>query len=235
MGYEEEASNAYLAAPTDELAQGCPETHAAVCCWERDRQYFDNNGACGFTDCARQDPGDNTDLCWATSEEGAAVPYPGDAEEGDLHCHGLAFSDEEGDINSNAKWNNLFFVSFYDHMFTRGYVNSINDYVPMCDCVEKMDSVAVARADCTEAIGHSNFTLSVVEGSVQVEPVENTFYLEFLACEGYDYDETITPSQFQNEFEFNDDGDDERDEVCKAKFEEKFGQPFDPETEAAQA
>jgi len=220
-------------------------------------------------------------LCWATSEEGAAVPYPGDAEEGDLHCHGLAFSDEEGDINSNAKWNNLFFVSFYDHMFTRGYVNSINDYVPMCDCVEKMDSVAVARADCTEAIGHSNFTLSVVEGSVQVEPVENTFYLEFQACEGYDYDDTITPSQFQNEFEFNaddagltnsnndlsafmfrsylegkvdtshieryeqvvigyrnpevNDGDDERDEVCKAKFEEKFGQPFDPETEAAQA
>merc|ERR1711862_467790 len=32
---------------------------------------------------------------------------------------------KERDINTKARWNNLFFVSMYDHLYQRGYVDSI--------------------------------------------------------------------------------------------------------------
>merc|ERR1711933_258643 len=71
-------------------------------------------------------------------------------------------------VNDNAKWNNLFFVSLYDHLYQRGYVNSTTEakefmgggiQQSMCGCVEEMKAT-VARSDCTEAIGLANYTMT---------------------------------------------------------------------------
>jgi len=113
----------FLSSPTTKFGEGsCSSSNAAVCCWHRDRQYFDKNGNCNEKDCANQTPGDNTDLCW-TEEDGVIFPYPGDETENDLHCHGFAWAQDDlapGDTNARARWNNLFFVSLYDHLYQRG-------------------------------------------------------------------------------------------------------------------
>lgn len=276
--YKNEASSKYLTAPTVAFEGNCPVTHAAVCCFGRDRQYFDNNGNCVTGDCAGADPGDNGDLCWTDTAAGL-FPYPEDTSEGDIHCHGLAWGSEGADdVNSNARWNNLAYVSLYDHLYTRGYADSLTDNpliageVPMCGCVEDME-FAVARADCTEAHALTSYTLGITaDGLLTVQPIAGTFALDFRACEGYDYDADITPAQFENTFNFNgadanlqarsndlsafyfrqyleglvdeahvsafeevivgysdptvNDGDDERNVVCKEKFETKYGQEF---------
>jgi len=209
--YQNEAQFTYLNAPTLDFEGGCEKTNAAVCCWHRDRQYFDDNGNCSPGDCANQNPGDNTDLCWMETEDGP-FPYPEDVTEGDLHCHGFAWSTLEetyGDVNTNAKWNNLFFVSMYDHLYTRGYSDSITDdpkiagEQAMCGCVEEMSS-AIARADCTEVVGKTNYTASLNEdGLLVIEQKPDTFFLKFRECNGFDYDDSITPQQFKEEYNFN--------------------------------
>jgi len=203
--YNEDAKKTFLSAPTVPFGkendnQSCEQTNAAVCCFVRDRQYFDNNGNCDFRDCANQNPGDNTDLCW-TESDSEVFPFPGDETEQDLHCHGLAWG-MEFDVNANAKWNNLFFVTMYDHLYTRGYAGSItNDpkimgEQAMCGCVE--DMAPVARADCTEAIGSTNTTVTVSdEGSLSVEHVTDSFELEFRACEGYNYVGDFGPKDYE--------------------------------------
>merc|ERR1712125_172971 len=133
----------------------------------------------------------NTDLCWTEDDAGEVFPYPTEETEGDLHCHGFAWGQEtdELEVNTAAKWNNLFFVSMYDHLYQRGYVNSITDdpliagEQAMCGCVE--DVHPVARADCTEVIGRTNYTASQngVDGPLMIRHVPNTFYLEFRACQ----------------------------------------------------
>jgi len=209
--YQNEASSSFLNAPTLDFEGGCGQTKAAVCCWHRDRQYFDNNGDCSDRDCANQNPADNTDLCWMDTDDGPFA-YPEDITEGDLHCHGFAWStldETDLDVNTNAKWNNLFYVSMYDHLYTRGYADSITDdplisgEQAMCGCVEDMSS-AVARADCTEAVGKTNYTAFLdVNGFLVVETKPDTYSLEFRACEGFDYDDSITPEQFEVDYEFN--------------------------------
>lgn len=280
--YNNEAQSSYLTAPTLDFESGCQHTNAAVCCWHRDRQYFDKNGNCGPADCANQAPGDNTDLCWMETDEEGPVPYPEDVVEGDLHCHGFAWSQLDEDVNTAAKWNNLFYVSMYDHLYTRGYADSITDdpnivgQQAMCGCVEDMQS-KLARADCTEAIGKTNYTASINEetGYLEVSHKPETFQIVFRACEGYDFDESITPQQFQEEYNYNredaglessnndlsafmfkqylrgdieeshveayektivgyrdpsvNDDDEKRQIVCKAKYEEEFGQDSYPE------
>jgi len=209
--YGDEAKSSYLSSPTTGFENGCAETNAAVCCWHRDRQYYDNNGHCHFGWCKDKDPGDNTDLCWI--EEGDDVyPYPGEETEGDLHCHGFAWPsnevDDADDANDKAKWNNLFFVSMYDHLYQRGYVDSITDdpkiagTQAMCGCVEDMNPIA--RADCTMVVARSEYKAYQDEntGLLVVESVPGSFELEFKACEGYDYDESITPEAFA-EFDYN--------------------------------
>jgi len=205
--YGNEAKNSKLSAPTssfgDDEQPACAQTNAAVCCWHRDRQYRDANGNCRSTECANKNPGDNTDLCW-TEDNGEIFPYPGDGTENDLHCHGFAWGMEsdEHDLNTDMKWNNLFFVSMYDHMVTRGYVESItNDPLiagsqAMCGCVEEM--APIARADCTEIKGRTNTTLAVSgEGRIQVDFVPGSFTVEFEACRGYDYVEGFGPEDYE--------------------------------------
>mmetsp|Transcript_4754 Transcript_4754/g.10637 ORF Transcript_4754/g.10637 Transcript_4754/m.10637 type:complete len:485 (+) Transcript_4754:133-1587(+) len=202
--YKDQAKNKFLSAPTSGFQSGCQASHAAVCCWSRDRQYLDKNGDCDFRDCAKQNPSDNTDLCW-TEENGKVFPYPGDETENDLHCHGFSWgTDESGfDANSSGRWNNLFYVSLYDHMYQRGYVESltndpkIHGLQPMCGCVE--DMAPVARADCTEIVGLTDYTTyqDPVTKILVVESVPDTFGLDFQQCEGFDYVEGFGPEDYE--------------------------------------
>jgi len=141
------------------------ELRSMMCCWTADRQANDNNGNCAKPydeNCVDADPGDNTDLCsvdMTRSVEhnhinGGLALFPGDSNnnddngaEGPIHCHGLAWGEDEMEADARYRANNLFFVSMYDHMYQRGYVRNVQG-APMCGCVEKMPKVS--RSDCTE-------------------------------------------------------------------------------------
>jgi hypothetical protein len=64
--------------------------------------------------------------------------------EGDIHCHGFAWSNDPNEASSIFKFNTFFYVSFYDHLYKRGYVeNSLGGThsstgFPMCGCIEEM-------------------------------------------------------------------------------------------------
>jgi len=178
------------------------ESNTAMCCWHRDRQYFDDNGNCNALDCANQNPGDNTDLCW-TEHEGEIFPYPGSGTENALHCHGLAWGNDESglDLNAKGKWNTLFYVSMYDHLKQRGYAEGIGadpkimSNQAMCGCVEKM--APVARADCSELVGTVSYEASIIDGLIVIEHADD-FQLEFQACEGFQYKANVTPDDFES-------------------------------------
>jgi len=139
----------------------CP-SNAAMCCWPKDRQANDGNGNCAMpydTNCVNKDPADNTNLCFSDFEKGAKATgydspegfavFPGDNNDGEgaIHCHGFAWADDKYDSISRYKANNLFFVSMYDHMHQRGYVENIPGN-PMCGCMDQMP--IVTRSDCTQ-------------------------------------------------------------------------------------
>jgi len=280
-----EAESKFLEPPGQFTAGSCDKTKAAMCCWSSDRQYNDNNGDCSLGHCVNRDPGDNTDLCWI-EDDGEVFPYPNkDNENGrerDLHCHGLSWSALESDfpdtldansvVNDDAKWNNLYFVSLYDHLYQRGYVDSVTeakDFMgeqAMCGCVEDMNPVA--RSDCTEAIGLANYTFyqDSETGQLKLDYVEDSFEIEFRACQGWEYNAEVTPEVYQSAENIHRLGlrhktndlsahiyrqylegrtdtthtdeyekvvvgykhpevnrnDDEREKVCKEKFDEKF-------------
>lgn len=199
MATQQKTSN-FFAQP-DGINDSCA-TNAIMCCFHRDRQYFDDNGNCGAQDCANQNPGDNTDLCW--TEKGDDVfPYPGQDTEKQIHCHGLAWGDDltTHDINSAARFNTLFYVSLEDHLKTRGYVESLasdpNLQVEqaMCGCVE--DMAPVARADCSQAVGNAQYKVIFGDdGILEVTADPDTFELEFEACEGIKFNEDVSPDDF---------------------------------------
>merc|ERR1712070_101413 len=161
-------------------------------------------------DCANEDPGDNTDLCWTESAGGEIFPYPKDGTEGNLHCHGLGWANDpdELDVNTATRFNTLFFVSLYDHLYQRGYAEAItNDDniqgdVPMCGCVEEMP--AVARADCSEIDANTDYTVTIADGALVVEHVEGTFAMGFQACQGIKYVEGYTPEEYLEDILDND-------------------------------
>merc|ERR1712226_542876 len=102
--------------------------------------------------CRDASPADNSNLCWTdTNIPSFSDPFTfPDKSEGSIHCHGLAWVDDENSFESQLRYNNLFFVSLYDHMYTRGYVETTvdSDEIPMCGCIE--DIPPVSRADCTQ-------------------------------------------------------------------------------------
>jgi len=202
--HTEDATTKFLTAPSfSKLESSCPKTNAAMCCFSLDRQYNDNNGHCGSNGhCKNKPPSDNTDLCWTKGDDGDndVFPYPTQETEGALHCHGFAWSDN--DISDTTKYNNLFHIAMYDHLYKRGYVQSVTDNPnlqgeeqPMCGCVEDMNPVA--RADCTEIVPRANFTAYQNEdGYFVVEHKSGTFELEYRSCEGYDYKASVTPEMW---------------------------------------
>jgi len=161
-----------------------------MCCFGRDRQFGDNNGNCAKNDCEDADPGDNSNLCYT---EPSYTAYPKDSE-GDVHCHGLAWAENENDFITQLKYNNFFYVSMYDHMYTRGYVQEMTydqaentDVVPMCGCIEDMHPVS--RSDCTQVDVDQTFQYSIDEnGLLQAEP-KGDFEIEYNACNGLQFDD----------------------------------------------
>jgi len=166
------------------------DLRAVQCCFVQDRQANDNNGNCDDPydeRCTDANPGDNTDICYtdmsraptsSRTTEGFAIFE--DEEEDDSHCHGLAWAADASDKSARFKGNNLFFVSMFDHFYTRGYVRNVPG-APMCGCVEKMP--VVTRSDCTQIDVDENAQFTYNEDTgLQVE-VTN-FDIDFNACQG---------------------------------------------------
>eukprot|EP01082_Thalassiosira_pseudonana_P009003 g8069.t1 g8069 contig27:117931-121073(+) len=167
--------------------------NAAMCCWPKDRQANDNNGNCAKPydlNCVDKDPADNTDLCYVDMEDGSAsnefggdgfAVFPGDNNggEGAIHCHGFAWANDEYDSISRYKANNLFYVSMYDHMYQRGYVENIPG-APMCGCLDQMP--IVSRSDCTQVDLEEEFKL-VFDGTDFAATLIKS-EIDFNACRG---------------------------------------------------
>lgn len=189
----------YADAVVDNFAD-CP-VRAAMCCWVADRQANDNNGNCATpydANCVDADPGDNTDICYvdmsrdkdSAHTDGGFTLFPGDNSggEGPAHCHGLAWSNDPNDTESRYRGNNIFFVSMYDHLYTRGYVRNVPG-APMCGCLDKMP--VVSRADCTQvdvteqwiATFHPANGTEPPSFKLDLDP-ENGIEVDFNACQG---------------------------------------------------
>lgn len=119
------------------------------------------------------------------------MSYPGEDEatggEGAIHCHGLAWDSDPNDPTARLRFNNFFYVSLYDHMYTRGYVENMidSDFVPMCGCTEAMP--AVARADCTQINVDTTFLLNVDASGAGLTVSLDSLNVNFNACRGKDY------------------------------------------------
>lgn len=177
----------------DTVLIGTPElkscqNQAMMCCFGRDRQSNDNNGNCADNDCDDGDPADNSNLCFTDFPDDEVVPYPGESE-GAIHCHGVAWGADDNGFEAKLKFNNLFYVSMYDHMYTRGYVEKTvdNDYVPMCGCIEDMPPVS--RADCTEVAVTLTFTFSQDEDGLLTTAASDDLNVDFNECNGIDFDD----------------------------------------------
>ena len=180
---------------TNFKAETC-DSHAAMCCWPKDRQAGDGNGNCATpydVNCVNKDPADNTNLCFADLNKGnlssgfdsadGFMVFPGDNGngEGSIHCHGFAWADDEYDTISRYKANNLFFVSMYDHMHQRGYVKNIPG-MPMCGCMEQMPMAT--RSDCTQVDLTEDWRMEFDSTTGKFNGVLEKVEVEFNACRG---------------------------------------------------
>jgi len=166
------------------------QMNTAYCCWPRDRQANDGNGNCGLdydVNCIDKDPADNTDLCYNEGQEATFV-FPNDDHhssdnnaEGAIHCHGFAWADDPNHSSAAFKANNLFYISMYDHLYQRGYVNNIPG-APMCACAEQMP--VVSRSDCTEMDVQQKFEISF-DGQNQWTARLLSMDIEFNSCLGF--------------------------------------------------
>ena len=157
------------------------KNQAMMCCFGRDRQSNDNNGDCADNDCVDKGPADNSNLCF--TDFPTVVPYPVESE-GTIHCHGVAWGSDVNGFEAQLMYNNLFYVSMYDHMYTRGYVEKTvpNDYVPMCGCIEDMPPVS--RSDCTEIAATLTVTLSRDKDGFLDAVADNDLNVQFNQCKG---------------------------------------------------
>eukprot|EP00573_Skeletonema_grethae_P005126 CAMPEP_0201696956 /NCGR_PEP_ID=MMETSP0578-20130828/8801_1 /ASSEMBLY_ACC=CAM_ASM_000663 /TAXON_ID=267565 /ORGANISM="Skeletonema grethea, Strain CCMP 1804" /LENGTH=943 /DNA_ID=CAMNT_0048182993 /DNA_START=81 /DNA_END=2912 /DNA_ORIENTATION=- len=191
--YQGDGSYGRVTMPPLENFEQC-DSNAVMCCWPKDRQAADNNGNCNRNsyseNCVDKDPADNTNLCSVDLAKGTfangfdsdgITEFPGDGNDGEgaIHCHGYAWANDEYDPITRYKANNLFYVSMYDHMHQRGYVENIPG-APMCGCVEKMPMAT--RSDCTQVDLTEDFSV-VFDGSsikARMDKVE----IDFNACQG---------------------------------------------------
>jgi len=174
------------------------ELNAAFCCWVQDRQK-DGDGNCKKpydSNCVDKDPGDNANLCYVDHDRAAVGTHVAggfsiysdvggkkgkENIEGDIHCHGFAWAESANDPISVYKGNNLFFVSMYDHMYTRGYVRNVPG-ATMCACAETMP--VVTRADCTQMEVTEIFKFDFDATSNQLSAQLIVDDIDFQACEG---------------------------------------------------
>jgi len=232
------------------------EYNSIMCCFGRDRQPNDNNGNCANPldqNCVDADPADNSNLCYAVNEDDEVEAYPGESE-GDIHCHGLAWAEEKTDFTNQLKYNNFFYVSLYDHMYTRGYVENVvdEDSVPMCQCIEDLN-IAVSRSDCTQIDADLTFTMkkNSSSGDIEVTP-QDDLEIEFNSCQGINpgngadqgndlasyvhrlyLEDKISLQKQEGVFEvlvgYNQPGNNENEDACSEAYEENFGTPYPEE------
>jgi len=211
----------FQSSETDGAGNPTCTTNAAMCCWPKDRQANDGNGNCakGYdVNCVSKDPADNTNLCHVDMERGNGstgfdsagfLGYEGDnnAGEGAIHCHGLAWSNDVNDHTARYRGNNIFFVSMFDHMYQRGYVENIPG-APMCGCVEQMPTVT--RSDCTQVDLTESIKIAFDSRSSTFTGKLTDVHIDFNACRGIHnqnndlwaymarlyYQGDITPNQF---------------------------------------
>lgn len=158
------------------------QNQALMCCFGRDRQFGDNNGNCRQRNCDDRDPADNSNLCKTDTQA-----YPNnDDPENQIHCHGLAWGSDENDFARRLLFNNFFYVSLYDHMYSRGYVERTIPSDPadfrMCDCIEDMPPVT--RSDCTELDISPFIVTRNAAGDGVTAYAPDTLDVEFLSCRG---------------------------------------------------
>jgi hypothetical protein len=191
--YQGKGSYSQVNMPPIENFETC-SSNAAMCCWTADRQARDNNGNCNTNtyseNCVDKDPADNTNLCSVDLAKGGyasgfnspgIVEFPGDGDngEGSIHCHGYAWANDDMDTITRYRANNLFYVSLYDHMHQRGYVENVPG-APMCGCVEKMP--IATRSDCTQVDVTEDYSV-VYDGNSVVATMDKV-EVDFNACQG---------------------------------------------------
>jgi len=187
--HDNRAQTAMLKMPDYKNFDDCA-LDAVYCCWIQDRQANDNNGGCATPyddNCVDEDPGDNTDVCYVDMDRSEASSHVAggfsifkNGQEGDVHCHGLAWDMDDSANAARFRGNNLFFVSLYDHMYTRGYVRAVPG-APMCGCAEQMP--VATRADCTEMDISESWKFRYTVG-VGITVEENGQDIAFNACQG---------------------------------------------------
>lgn len=179
---------------TDSVLQKVPtlngcENQAMMCCFGRDRQSNDDNGNCNDNDCDNADPADNSNLCKI-----GTVPFPGE-EEGDIHCHGIAWASDTNDFTAQLKYNNWWYVSMFDHMYQRGYVEhllagnqaaidkvGVDFLPPMCGCMEDMP--VVSRSDCTQIDATQKFVVNLDDDMLLYAEPQGDLQVAFNQCQG---------------------------------------------------
>eukprot|EP00640_Fibrocapsa_japonica_P001873 CAMPEP_0113933826 /NCGR_PEP_ID=MMETSP1339-20121228/1142_1 /TAXON_ID=94617 /ORGANISM="Fibrocapsa japonica" /LENGTH=450 /DNA_ID=CAMNT_0000935309 /DNA_START=401 /DNA_END=1753 /DNA_ORIENTATION=- /assembly_acc=CAM_ASM_000762 len=164
---------------------------AAMCCFVQDRQAGDKNGNCDEpydNECNDADPADNTDVCYVDMSRapqssrvshGFAIFENGG--EGYSHCHGLAWGHDPSEAEARYKANSLFYVSLYDHLYTRGYVSNVPGS-PMCSCIEHMP--VVTRSDCTEIDAKESVEINYSADTEELEVNILSVDIDFNACQG---------------------------------------------------
>ena len=86
----------------EEVLEAC-EYNTYMCCWtENDGQGME----------------DNTDVCRVIEEAGEVIEYPGETE-GDVHCHGFAWSRTDDFLTNKLPL--YHYVINFDHGDARGY------------------------------------------------------------------------------------------------------------------
>ena len=165
---------------------------AAMCCWVQDRQD-DGSGDCEdetyAENCNDEDPGRNTDVCYAdysnaassTRVNGGFAIYDDNLLTGreKIHCHGLVWTSKSMDDITRYRGNNLFYVSMYDHLHNRGYVREVPG-APMCGCMDQMP--VATQSDCTQVDVVETFNLTYDNGS-GLSATITAAEVEYNACE----------------------------------------------------
>merc|ERR1712188_305335 len=85
----------------------------------------------------------------------------------------------------------------------------------------------VARADCSEVVGKASYKarFDPETQTLKIEKVDNSFELEFQACEGYKYVEDFDQTDYANNPNsdlLKDQDNDLREQACQEAFEETF-------------
>jgi len=234
--YNDQAQDTLITYPDDYIEKnfGDCQAQSVMCCWVQDR-YDDgnNNGNCAQDDCKDADPADNTNVCYVEMEAGSASSHvaggdaifsPQDNDEGDAHCHGFAWEDDETSKDYRYRGNLLFYVSMYDHLSERGYVREVPG-APMCGCVEKMP--VVEESDCTEGEIDETYRFRFNSNGNHGATISDVA-ITYNACtnnelaDRFDELETVT-DETREIFESYIVGEGNCDDVFDTWFEEKYG------------